>query len=150
MRAPGSMRTLLTEDGRTLHVVQAVEKGAFVHPHVAPEPYSRRSQPHLAIQRVAVGLQILLQAADVLPVAVAHQPIQGLMHFEQLGKQIVAEVVGLPLGDVVEHLGLDDVDACVDRIGEHLAPTGFLQKALYASLFVDYHHSEFQGVCRRS
>ncbi len=120
--------------------------GALAHPDVAAQPDARRSQADLAVERVAVGLQVLLEAADVLPVAVADHAVERLVHVEQLGEQVVAEVVGLPLGDVVEDLGLDHVDAGVDRVGEDLAPARLLQEALDAALVVDDDHSELERV----
>ena len=120
--------------------------GALAHPDVAAQAHPGRGQLDLAVEGVPVGLQVLLQAADVLPVALAHHAVERLVHVEQLREQVVAEVVGLPLGDVVEDLGLEHVDAGVDRVGEDLAPARLLQEALDAPLLVHDDHAELQRV----
>jgi len=137
---------VLAYDSRAFDVVERVQGRALRHPDVAAQPDPGRGELHLAVERIPVGLQVLLQAADVLPVSLADDAVERLLHIEELGEQVVAEVVLLALGDVVEDLGLDHVYAGVDRVGEDLAPARLLQEALDPALVVDYHHAELQGV----
>ena len=100
----------------------------------------------LAVQQVAVGGEVLRQAADVLPVALGDVAVERRPHLEQLGEQLLAEVVLGVRRDVVEHLGLEHVDAGVDRVAEDLAPGRLLEKALDPPLFVDHHDAELERV----
>ena len=146
MRAPGSSRTFSPMTAGPSTSSRLSICGALAHPDVAAQAHPGRGELDLAVEGVPVGLHVLLQAAHVLPVAVADHAVERLAHVEQLGEQVVAEVVGLALGDVVEDLGLEHVDAGVDRVGEHLAPSRLLQEALDAPLLVDDHHAELERV----
>ena len=68
---------------------------------------------------------------------------------QQLREELLREVVGLALRDAVEQLGLDHVDAGVDRVGEDLAPRRLLEEALDAALLVDDHDAELERVVDR-
>ena len=52
----------------------------------------------------------------------------------------------LALGHEVEDLGLHDVDAGVDGVGEHLAPCGLLEEPFDAPLLVDDRDAELERV----
>ena len=65
---------------------------------------------------------------------------------QQPGEQVAAEVAALVSLEVVEDIRLEDVDARVDRVAEHLAPGGLLDEALHAPLVVGDHHAVLQGV----
>ena len=101
---------------------------------------------HLAVEHVAIGGQVLAEAADVLPVAVGDRAEERLAELEQLGEQLLAEVVGLARRDVVEDLGFEHVDAGVDGVREHLPPGRLFEEALDPALVVDHHDAELERV----
>ena len=104
----------------------------------------------LLVERVEVRLPVLVEVPDVLPVAVHRQPVDGPPHLEQQRKELLGEVER-PVGrDVLEHLRLEDVDARVDRVREHLAPRGLLEEALDPALVVDDDDPELERVRRRT
>jgi hypothetical protein len=45
-----------------------------------------------------------------------------------------------------EHLGLHDVDAGVDRVGEDLAPGRLLEEALDLAVVIDDHDAELERI----
>ena len=87
----------------------------------------------LAVEDVLVGAQVGLQGPDVLPVAVGHVPVEVLAGGQCGRERLAGEVHRLALGDVVEDLRLEHVDAGVDRVAEDLAPGRLLQEPLDAS-----------------
>ncbi|OPZ78030.1 MAG: hypothetical protein BWY79_00934 [Actinobacteria bacterium ADurb.Bin444] len=100
----------------------------------------------MTVESITVGLQELLQTADVLPVAIEDAAVERLAHLEEFGEEFVTEVVGDARWYVVQHLGLHDVDAGVDGVGEDLAPSRFFQEALDAPVLVHYDYTELQWV----
>ena len=107
------------------------------------------SRLHLLVERVEVRLAVLLEVADVLPVAVEHAAVDRASHLEQQRKELLREVVR-PVGRHVLHdLGVDDVDAGVDRVGEHLAPRRLLEEALDAAVLVRHDDAELERVLDR-
>ena len=97
-------------------VVERFEVDSLAHPDIAPQADPRDLQADLAVEGVAVGFEVLLQAADVLPVAVAEHPVERLALLEQSGEQLMAEIIWFARRDIVEHLRLEHVDAGVDRV----------------------------------
>ena len=87
----------------------------------------------LAVEDVLVRLEVRRRGADVLPVAVGHVAVEGLTRLEHGREDLAGEVDGTALGDAVEDLRLEHVDAGVDGVAEHLAPARLLQEALDAS-----------------
>ena len=84
----------------------------------------------LVVEDVLVGPQVGLEGADVLPVALGHVAEEGLPGLEDGREDLVGEVHRPALGDEVEDLGLEHVDAGVDGVAEDLAPGGLLQEPL--------------------
>ncbi|WP_240469128.1 hypothetical protein [Streptomyces sp. OM5714] len=100
----------------------------------------------LALQDVGLCLHIALVGADVLPVALGDVAVDGLAFLHQLREDVTGPVHGHVGVDVVEDLGLHDVDPGVHRVREDLAPGRLLQEALDLALFVDDGDAEFQRV----
>ena len=101
------------------------------------------------VERVEVRLPVLVEVADVLPVAVHHVAVDRAAHLEQQREELLREVEG-PVGrDVLQHLGLEHVDAGVDRVGEDLAPRRLLEEALDAAVVVGDDDPELERVVDR-
>ena len=77
-----------------------------------------------------MGAQVGLDGADVFPVPVGDVTVQGLTLLQHRREHVPGEVDDLALGDDVEDLGLEHVDAGVDRVGEHLTPGRLLEEPL--------------------
>ena len=61
-------------------------------------------------------------------------------------EDVAREVDDFALGNEVEHLGLEHVDAGVDGVGEHLTPTRLLEKAFDGAIGVGDHDAELERV----
>jgi hypothetical protein len=85
-----------------------------------------------AVEDVLVGAQVGLEGADVLPVALGDRAVQGRPS-RAGGEHLAREVDRPTLGDEVEDVGLEHVDARVDGVAEHLTPGRLLEEALDAS-----------------
>ncbi len=137
---------VVADEGRALHVLERVEIDAVAEEDAVVELDAGELGLDLAVEQVAVGDEVLRQAADVLPVAVGHVAVERRAHLEELGEQVLAEVE-LGVGrDVVEHLGLEYVDAGVDGVAEDLAPGGLLEEPLDAPVVVDDDDAELERV----
>ena len=107
------------------------------------------SSATLLVERVEVRLPVLVEVADVLPVAVEHAAVDRPAHLEQQREELLREVVR-PVGrHVLQHLRLEHVDAGVDRVGEDLAPGRLLEEALDAALLVGDDDPELERVLDR-
>ncbi len=137
---------VVADQRRPRHVVERVDVDVLADPDVLAEADAGDVGLDLAVEHVAVGGQILLQVTDVLPVAVDDGAVERLAELEELGEELLAEVVLLPRRDVLEDLGLEHVDAGVDRVGEDLPPRRLLEEALDAPLVVDDDHPEVERV----
>ena len=100
----------------------------------------------LLVERVEVRLPVLVEIADVLPVALHHVAVQWPAHLEQVREQLLGEVVRTVGRDVPQHLRLEHVDPGVDRVGEDLAPRRLLEEAFDASLLVGDDDAELERV----
>ena len=103
----------------------------------------------LLVERVEVRLPVLVEVADVLPVAVADVAVDRPAHLEQQREELLREVERPVGGDVPQHLGLEHVDAGVDRVGEHLPPRRLLEEALDAAVLVGDDDPELERVLDR-
>jgi hypothetical protein len=90
-------------------------------------PFQLQLQP--AGEEIAVCGKIFAQVPDIAPVALPDVAVERQPAVQHLRKEVLAEVVLLPVGDELQHLRLQHVDAGVDRVGEEFAPGGLLQKA---------------------
>ena len=103
----------------------------------------------LAVECVVVRLAILVEVADVLPVAVHHVAVERTSHLEQQREKLLREVVR-PIGrHVPQNLRIEHVDAGVDRVGEDLTPRGLLEEALDAPVLVRDDDPELERVFDR-
>ena len=101
---------------------------------------------HALVERVEVRLPVLVEVPDVLPVALGHVAVERPAHLEQEREELLGEVVRPVFGDMAQDLGLEHVDARVDRVGEDLAPGRLLEEALDAAVVVGDHDPELERV----
>ena len=109
------------------------------------------STPAAAVEHVLVRLAVLLERPDVLPVRGprARRSRTAARPLEQLaGRAAWRSRTARPRGRG-EQLGLDHVDAGVDRVREDLAPGRLLQESLDAALLVGDHDAELERVVDR-
>ena len=123
-----------------------MDLGAFGDPHARGDLEPVDLDVDLALEHVGLSLHIALVGADVLPVALGDVAVDGLAFLHQLREDVAGPVDGDIGLDVVEDLGLHDVDAGVDGVGEDLAPGRLLQEALDLALLVDDGDAELQRI----
>src|SRR5690606_29467708 len=113
-------------------------------------PLARQHELNTPSEHVLVRPPILVQVADVAPVAVRHVAEQGRTLAQHLREQVAREVHVRPRRDPFERLRLEHVDARVDRVAEDLAPRGLLEEALDPPrLVVNDHDAERERVLHR-
>src|SRR5206468_4751188 len=72
VRADGGVRgdaAVVADEGRALDALELVEIDALADPDVAAQPDSGDVELHLLVEGVEVRLPVLVEVADVLPVA---------------------------------------------------------------------------------
>ena len=69
-------RQLAPDEGRPFDLVEVVELHALADPDVPRELDARDRELDLALERVVVGLPVLVEVADVLPVAVEDAAVE--------------------------------------------------------------------------
>ena len=140
---------VVADERGALDLLDVVHVGSLADPHVSAQPDAADVQPHRLVQGVEVRLPVLVEIADVLPVAVEHVPVDRAAHLEQEREELLREVVR-PVGrDVLQHLRLEDVDAGVDRVGEHLPPRRLLEEPLDAAVVARHDDPELERVVDR-
>ena len=137
---------VVADERRAFDVVDGSDLDPLAQPHVAAQADAGDAQAHALVEGIEVRLAKLLERADVLPVAVEHVPVDRPAHLEEQREQLLREIERAVTRHMSEHLGLDDVDARVDRVGEHLAPGRLFQKPLHAPVLVADHDSELEWV----
>ncbi len=149
VRPDGGLRRdarVVADERGPLDGVEVVHPGPLADPDVPAQAHARDVQLHELVERVEVGLPVLVEVADVLPVALEHVPVDRAAHLEQQREELLREVVR-PVGrHVAQRLRLDDVDARVDRVREDLAPRRLLEEALDATLRVGDDDAELERV----
>ena len=90
--------------------------------------------------------EVGVERADVFPVARCDRADEGLPVSEQPGKHIAREVDLLVAIDVLEDLGVEHVDAGVDRVAEDLSPGRLLEESLDRPVFAGDDDAELEGV----
>ena len=139
-------RAVVADHGRALDALHLLDQRSLAHPYVLAQPHPGHLQLDLSVERVPVGLLVLDQVPDVLPVALGHEPVQGRALLQQAREQLLREVVRDVGRDLREHLRLEHVDPRVDRVGEHLAPRRLFQEALDPAVLGGDHHAELERV----
>ena len=129
--------------------VEIVEVDALADPDVAADADTGDVEPHALVERVEVRLPVLVEVADVLPVAVHHVAVHRPAHLEKQREELLREVERPVLRNVPQHLGLEHVDAGVDRVREHLAPRRLLEEALDPAVLVGDDDPELEWVFDR-
>ena len=129
--------------------VEIVHVDAVAEPDVPAEPDAADLEPHLLVERVEVRLAVLVEVADVLPVAVEDAAVHRPAHLEQEREELLREVERTVRRDVLQHLRLEHVDAGVDRVGEDLPPRRLLEEALDAAVLVGDDDAELERVVDR-
>src|SRR5437763_360817 len=129
--------------------VEVVEVHPVPQPDVAADPDPVYLEPHALVERVEIRLPVLVEIPDVLPVTVEDMAVDRATHLEQQREQLLRKVVRPVLRDVLQHLGLEHVDAGVYRVGEDLAPGRLLEESLDASVLVGDDDAELQRVLDR-
>lgn len=119
---------------------------AFRHPHTRGDLETVEIDVDLALQDVGLRLHIALVSTDVLPVTLGDEAVDRLAFLHQLREDITGPVDGDISLDIVEHLGLHDVDTRVHGVREDLAPGRLLQEALDLALLVDDRDPELERV----
>src|SRR5438552_6878355 len=115
------------------------------HPDVAV-PAAGDLAAHPALERVPVRLQVGLDGADVAPVALGDDSVEGIAFAQHRREDVLGPVVRHPRLDVVEYRWLDDVDAGVGLIAEDLTPRGLLEEAAHRAVRLGDHHPVLEGV----
>ena len=137
---------VVTDVERSAQHRVGVHLGAFGDPDARGDLEAVDVDVDLALEHVGLRLHIALVRTDVLPVALGDIAVDRLAFLHELREDVAGPVDGDVGLDVVEDLGLHDVDARIDGVGEDLAPGGLLQEALDLALLVDDRDAEFQRV----
>ena len=147
--ASRAIAAVVADEGRALERVEVVDLDALAEPDVPAQPDAVDLEPDALVERVEVRLPVLVEVADVLPVAVEHVAVDRPAHLEQQWEELLREVVRPVARDVPQHLRLEHVDAGVDRVGEDLAPRRLLEEALDAAVLVGDDDAELERVLDR-
>ena len=137
---------VVADERGAFDLLRVVDVRALADPDVPAQLHARDVQAHLLVERVEVRLPVLVEVADVLPVAVEHVPVDRPAHLEQQREELLREVVRPVAGNVRQHLRLEHVDARVDRVREHLAPRRLLEEALDLAVLVGDDDPEVERV----
>ena len=140
---------VVANESRALDRLQIVDLDAFSDPDVAAQADARNLQLKLTVERVEVRLPVLLEVADVLPVAVEDAAVDRPSHLEQEREEVGREIERAPDRNMAQNLGIEHVDAGVDGVGEDLAPGGLLKEALDATVVVGDDDAELERVLHR-
>ncbi len=141
---------VLADEGGRVDARRGVDGRALADPDAGAELESRHVHLDLPVEDVLVRLEVGGGRAHVLPVAVGHVAVEGLAGIEDGREDLAGEVDRPPVGNAVEDLGLEDVDARVDGVAEHLAPARLLEEALDRPVFTRDHDPELEGVLDRA
>ena len=141
---------VLADEGRRVDAGRGVDGRALADPDAGAELEARHVHLDLPVEDVLVRLEVGRGRADVLPVAVGHVAVERLTGIEDGREDLAGEVDRPAVGDAVEDLGLEDVDARVDGVAEHLAPARLLEEALDRPVLTRDHDPELEGVLHRT
>src|SRR5215203_2045890 len=134
----GRDAAVVADERRRLDLLEFWEVHPLPDPDVPPQADARNAEAH-----------VLVEVADVLPVAVHHVAVERPPHLEQQREELLREVEWTVVRDVPQHLGLEHVDARVDRVREDLAPGRLLEKTLDPRVLVGDDDPELERVLDR-
>ena len=83
---------VVRDQRRPLDLVEVVELHPLPQPHVAAQPDAGNRELHALVEGVEVRLPVLVEVADVLPVALHRQPVDRPPHLEEERKELLREV----------------------------------------------------------
>jgi hypothetical protein len=127
---PGLDAAVVADDDRAGDLRRRVDVGALPEPDAVAEEEAGDVDRHPPVEDVAVGPVVGVDGADVLPVAVDHETLDGQPPREGRREHGFGEVDPLAFRDQVQDLRFQHVDAGVDGVGEDLAPRRLLQEPL--------------------
>ena len=90
----GGDPAVVADERRPLTALEVVEVDALADPHVPAQADPGNVEPHALVERVEVRLPVLVEVADVLPVAVEDVAVERPAHLEQQREELLREVVG--------------------------------------------------------
>jgi hypothetical protein len=141
---------VLPDEHRRVDADRRVDGRVLADPDARAELEARHVDIDLPSEDVLVRLEVRRRRADVLPVPVGHVPVHGCTGLERGREHLAREVDRPALGDEVEDLGFEHVDARVDGVAEHLPPSRLLQKALDAPVLTGDDDAELERVLHRA
>ncbi len=128
-----------SDDDRAGQSRGIVHTGSLVEPDGVARalvPFPRDVHPDGALEQIDVRRPVLGQISHVSPVAAGHVTPEGASGSEESREQLLAEVIRPVRRDSAEDRRLEQVDAGIDGVAEHLAPRGLLEEAEDATLLV--------------
>ncbi len=137
---------VVPDERRALDGLEIGELHALPHPHVAAQLDPGDVQGDALVEGIEVRLPELVEVADVLPVALRDVAVQRSAHLEEEWEELLREVERPALGHVAQHLGIEHVDAGVDRVREDLAPGRLFEEALDAPVLVGDDDPELEWI----
>ena len=93
-----------------------------------------------------MGFSILLEVADVAPIAFGYVAVERHFSPQHFREQVFGKVKRLIGWDQVQDIRLQDIDAGVDGVRKHFAPTRLLQELHDRSVVVGDHDTKLQRV----
>ena len=145
----GPDTTVVADEGGCDDRCRRVDLGALADPDAVAQQHGVDRDRDLAIEDVLVRLQVGVERAHVLPVALRREAVERLALLEELREDLRGEVDQATWRDVVEHNRIEHVDAGVDPVREHLAPGRLLQKPFDSPLIVGDDDAKVERVVHR-
>src|SRR5580765_3067249 len=96
---------------RALDLLEVPDLHALAEPDVPADANAGNIEPNVLFERIEVRRPELVEVADVLPVAVHHVAVHRPDHLEQVREELLREVVRTIRRHVLQHFGLEYVDA---------------------------------------
>ena len=135
-----------TDEGGALDIGIRIHLGSFAQPDTVAELETGELDVHLPVQDVAVGRQVRPDVTHVRPVAVGDVSVDGTALLQEQREQVLGEVEFLAVGDRVDDVSFQHVDAGIDGVAEHVAPPGLLEESLHPTRLVGDDDAELQWV----
>ena len=96
---------VVADEGGSFHTLQLLELDPFSEPDVPAQADAWDVQPDTLVERVEVRLTVLVEVADVLPVAVEDDPYSGRPISSRSGKSSLAKSYGRSAGTCLSTSG---------------------------------------------